>query len=65
MKRKLLALAALLGIAALASSVLPAEAAVSCIPGCAGQPASTVCYCPLDGDNPGWSTTCRYYKTVC
>ena len=65
MKRKILTLAVLLGISTVASLAPPAGAAIPCIPGCGGQPGTTVCYCPLDSDNPGWSTTCRYYKTVC
>ena len=65
MKRKMLALAAVLGITALASSVPSAEAAVACGFGCSGQPGTTVCYCPANSENPGWSTTCRNFKTVC
>lgn len=65
MKRKILTLAALLGISAVASLVPSAEAAVACGLGCAGQPGTTVCYCPADSENPGWRTTCRYFKTVC
>jgi hypothetical protein len=65
MKRKMLTLAAVLGITALASLTPSAEAAVECGFGCSGKPGTTVCYCSLDGGNPGWATTCRAFKTVC
>jgi len=62
----MLALAVLLGTAAFTSSAPRAEASSSCgFSFCAGKYSSTVCYCPLNSDRPGYGATCGGYKTQC
>jgi hypothetical protein len=66
MKRKMLALAILLGATVFASSVPRAEATFSSecgAPFC--RYTSTVCYCSASSEHPGWGTTCGQWKIVC
>lgn len=66
MKRKMLALAILLGTTALASPVPQAEASSYCGSSfCFGKYSSTVCYCPLNSEHPGYGATCGSYKRQC
>jgi hypothetical protein len=67
MKRKMLALALLLGITALASAVPPAEASLYDCGGlfCQGKYSNTVCYCSASSERPGWSATCGSWKVAC
>jgi len=65
MKKKLLALTAVLGIAALASSVPNAEAVAYCSSTyCAGKLSSTRCGCPPGTDKVGQASTCGSWNSI-
>lgn len=70
MKRKMLALVVLSGIAAFASSAPRAEAGpydCGTFPTnyCMGKPSNTVCYCSDRSGRPGWAATCGTWKIAC
>lgn len=67
MKRKLFALAALLGLIALGSPAPRAEAAAPfCTPlTCQGKPATTTCACPPWTERFGYTATCGSYGYAC
>lgn len=64
MQKKLLALTAVLGIAALASSVPNAEAATYCSVLCPGRPLDTACVCPPGTDKEGSPSTCENWNSI-
>lgn len=65
MKKKLLSLIPVLGLAALASWAPQAEAVGYCDNGyCDGKPASALCGCPPWTDKPGKSTFCGAWNSV-
>jgi hypothetical protein len=68
MKRKMLALAVLLGTTVFASSVPPAEATFTAECGalyCQGKYSNTKCYCSERTERPGWAATCGSWKIAC
>ena len=65
MRKKLLGLAAALGITALASWTGTAEAVGYCSASyCAGKPASATCGCPPHTDFPGKTVFCGGWNRV-
>jgi hypothetical protein len=60
MRRKLLALAVLLG-ASLAAST---QGATSCNAICQGKPSNTSCLCPVGTDRAGAQVTCGIWNSV-
>ena len=64
MKKKLLALTAVLGVAAFASSVPRVEAATWCSALCPGRPLETHCICPPGTDKEGDTSTCENWNSI-
>jgi hypothetical protein len=66
MRRKLLTVVALLGIAVLASWAPGADAAAYCSKEyCRGKDKSSVCACPPGTDRVGTAVTCATYGNSC
>ena len=65
MRNRLLALAAALSIAALASWTPGAEAIIYCSESfCAGKPESTACPCPPWSDKEGNTSNCEVWDSI-
>jgi len=65
MRKRLLALAALLGLTALASWAPRVEAVAYCSSTyCAGKPLSTSCGCPPGTDKVGQPSTCGGWNSI-